>query len=201
MTERDILSWINVNLGPSIDQALIHAKEKYPDHPYTKDWLAGVVMRETGFLIARYVKQGAKPDVIHTLMRGDYTQRPGETEKQYHGYGYPQIDVGSYPDFVRSGDWKDPFKVFRKAIDVLEEKRHWLKEHMPDLPSTLFDRAITAAYNCGQGNIRKVVEAGQDIDTRTYNHDYSAEVWRFREIFKSLRVDDINVGNLSGISG
>lgn len=191
MTEREILAWINLNLGSDISKAIIHAKEKYPDHPYTIDWLAGMAIRETGFLIARYVKQGAKPDIIHTLMRGDYTQREGEHEKQYHGFGYWQIDIGSYPDFVKSGDWKDPFKTSVKAISVLEEKRLWLKDHIPDLPATLFDRAITAAYNCGQGNVKKVVDAGQDIDARTYDHNYSAEVWRFREIFKSLQIVEL----------
>jgi len=187
MTERDILNWINNNLGVYIDKAIAHACEKYPDHPYTKDWLAAMSMRETGFLIARYVAQGAKPEIIHTLMRGDYTQREGEKEKQYHGFGYWQIDIGSYPDFVKSGDWKDPFKTCRKAIDVLESKRIYLVSHFPNLQGNGLARAITAAYNCGEGNVRQILQAGLDVDHRTYNHDYSAEVWRFREILSSLK--------------
>ncbi len=186
MTERDILQWINVNLGPAIDKALVHAREKFPNHLYTKDWLAGITMRETGFLIARYIKEKVKPETIHTLMRGDYGQRSGEKEKTYHGYGYPQIDIGSYPDFVKSGDWKDPFKVFLKAITVLEEKRLYLAPKFPNLQGDSLHRAITAAYNCGQGNVAKVLAAGQDIDARTYSKDYSREVWRFRAIFNSL---------------
>lgn len=186
MTERDILSWINNNIGRAIDMALAHAREKTPDLIYTKDWLAGLTMREVGFLIARYVKEGVKPEIIHTLMKGDYNQRPGETEKFYHGFGYPQIDIGSYPDFVKSGDWKDPFKVFRKAIDVLETKRLYLTPHFPNLQGDSLCRAIIAAYNCGEGNVKHVLEAGEDIDHRTYNHDYSAEVWRFRQIFNTL---------------
>ena len=187
MTERDILTWISTNIGDAIDKALVHAREKFPDHPYTKDWVAGIIMRETGFLIARYVKEGAKPEIIHTLMRGDYNQRPGEKEKSYHGYGYPQIDIGSYPDFVKSGDWKDPFKTCVKAISVLEEKRLYLVPRFPNLQGDSLSRAITAAYNCGQGNVAKVLTDGQDIDARTYNKDYSAEVWRFRQIFNSLQ--------------
>jgi hypothetical protein len=186
MTERDILIWINKNLGTAIDRAIVAAREKFPDHPYTKDWLSAIIMRETGFLIARYVKQGVRPEVIHTLMRGDYSQRPGEKEKSYHGYGYTQIDIGSYPAFVKSGDWKDPFKVICMAIAVLEEKRAYLQPRFPNLQGDGLHRAITAAYNCGQGNVAKVIEAGQDIDARTYNHDYSREVWRFREIFKTI---------------
>jgi len=186
MTERDTLRWINVNLVPIIEIALIQAKAKHPDHPYAKDWLAGMAMRETGFLIARYVKEGVKPEIIHTLMRGDYGQRPGEKEKSYHGYGYWQIDIGSYPQFIKSGDWKDPYKTCLKAIEVLEEKRHYLVPKFPNLQGDSLHRAITAAYNCGQGNVAKVLNEGKDIDARTYNHDYSREVWRFREIFNSL---------------
>jgi hypothetical protein len=186
MTERETLLWIKTNLGPSIDRALIHAREKFPDHPYTRDWLAGIIMRETGFLIARYVKAGTTPAIIHTLMRGDYGQRPGEKEKSYHGYGYPQIDIGSYPDFVRSGDWKDPFKTVCKAIAVLEEKRAYLEPKFPNLQGDSLHRAITAAYNCGQGNVAHVLQEGKDIDARTYNHDYSREVWRFRELYNTL---------------
>jgi hypothetical protein len=148
--------------------------------------MSGITMRETGFLIARYVKEKVKPEVIHTLMRGDYGQRPGEKEKSYHGYGYPQIDIGSYPAFIKSGDWKDPFKVFCKAIAVLEEKRLYLQPKFPNLQGDSLMRAITAAYNCGQGNVAKVLNEGKDIDARTYNKDYSAEVWRFRQIFNSI---------------
>lgn len=187
MTERDILRWINDNLGPDIDKALIHAKEKTPDLIYTKDWLAAMAMRETGFKIAEFTKLGKKPDAIHAIMRGDYGQRDGEKEKSYHGYGYWQIDVGSYPAFIKSGDWKDPFKTCVKAIIVLEEKRLYLAPKFPNLQGDSLHRAITAAYNCGQGRVSQALEQGKDIDTYTYNHDYSAEVWRFREIFNSLQ--------------
>lgn len=185
MTERDILQWININLGAAIDRAIVHAKENFPSHPYSKDWIAGIIMRETGFHIARYVKEGAKPDIIHTLMRGDYSQRQGEKEKSYHGYGYTQIDIGSYPDFVKSGNWKDPFKTFVKAITVLEEKRLYLEPRFPNLRGDGLHRAITAAYNCGQGRVAQALNQGKDIDAFTYNHDYSAEVWRFRQLFNS----------------
>lgn len=188
MTEKNILSWINLNLGVFIERAIDKTKEKTPNLIYTKDWLASMAMREVGFLIARYAEQKMKPEVIHTLMRGDYTQRHdvGETEKQFHGFSYWQIDIGSFPDFIKSGDWKDPFKACCKAIDILEDKRIYLAPKFPNLQGDSLERAITAAYNCGEGNVKKVLNAGNDIDERTFNHDYSAEVWRFREIFNSL---------------
>ena len=187
MTERDILKWIDKNLGSAIERAIVAAREKHPDHPYTKDWLAGIAMRETGFKIAEFTKDGFAPERIHLIMRGDFDQRKGEKEKNYHGFGYPQIDIGSYPDFVKSGDWKDPFKSFVKAISVLEEKRIYLEPKFPNLQGDSLHRAITAAYNCGQGNVAHVIEEGKDIDARTYNHDYSREVWRFREIFNLIQ--------------
>ncbi|MGK3945571.1 hypothetical protein ABK046_45420, partial [Streptomyces caeruleatus] len=85
---------------------------------YTEDWLAAMAMREVNFLIARHA---AKPLAeVAKLMRGDYSQRTGETKPQYHGYGFWQIDTGSFPDFISSGDWQDPYKCCMKAISVLE---------------------------------------------------------------------------------
>lgn len=187
MTEKEILRWIAVNLGHTIDKVLEDVRQQNPDLIYTKDWLAGIIMREVGFLIARYVQQGAKPDVIHSLMKGDFSQRPGEKEKSFHGFGYPQIDIASYPLFVKSGDWKDPFKVLRMAVAVLEEKRKYLEPKFPNLKGDSLCRAITAAYNCGQGNTAKVLNEGLDIDARTHGKDYSREVWRYRAIFNSLQ--------------
>lgn len=185
MTEKQTIHWILTNLGPDIDKALA-AKYKNPDLLYTKDWLAGMCYRETGFLINRYVTQGIATKNIHSLMRGDYGQGPGEIEKSYHGFGYWQIDIGSYPAFVKSGDWKDPYKTCVKAITVLEEKRVYLQKQLPTLTGEQLNRAITAAYNCGQGNVTKALKAGKDVDIYTHQHDYSKEVWRYREIAKPL---------------
>lgn len=187
MTEKQILAWIKTNLGPIIDKALAEARVTNPKLIYTTDWLAAMAMRETGFLIARYVAKGMKLDVISSLMKGDYSKREGEAEKSYHGFGYWQIDIASYPQYVKSGDWKDPYKTCVKAIQVLEEKRKYLEPKFPNVKGDSLARAITAAYNCGQGNLAKVLQAGQDIDARTHQKNYSAEVWRYREIFNSLQ--------------
>ena len=184
MTEKQIIQWILKELGPAIDKALAEAKVKNPYLLSSKDWLAAMAYRETGFLIARYIGQKNKPQIIHTLMRGDYGMRPGEKEKSYHGYGYWQIDIASYPAFVKSGDWKDPYKTCEKAISVLEEKRTYLQGKIPGLEGEALHRAITAAYNCGQGNVFKALSNGKDVDVYTHQHDYSKEVWRYREIAK-----------------
>src|SRR5205814_5154441 len=130
--------------------------------------------------------QHLKADVIASLMKGDYGQRNGDSEKRYHGYSFWQIDIGSYPEFIRSGDWKDPFKSAVKAVSVLEEKRKYFDEKMPGLKDDKLNRAITAAYNCGQGNVFKALINFKDVDAYTFNHDYSKEVWRFRELYKAI---------------
>src|SRR5438067_8552551 len=102
MTDKDIIVWINNNLGEDIDKAIAEAKKTNPNLQYDRSLLCAMAYRETGFLIARYVAKGMFAKDIHPIIKGDYTQRTGETEKQYHGFGYWQIDVGSYPEFVKS---------------------------------------------------------------------------------------------------
>ena len=172
MTEKQTLLWIKTNLGGYIQQAL---KE-----PYTMDWICAMTYRETGFLISRYVSKGLTSGKVHSLMKGDYSQRPGETKKQYHGFGYMQIDTGSYPEFVNSGAWKNPLSLYIKAISVLEEKRLYLTKSFPLMVGDQLYRAVTAAYNCGQGNVAKAIRKGLGVDHYTHQHNYSAEVWRLR---------------------
>lgn len=186
MTERQAIFWIKDNLGPLIVKAIAGR----PGVIYTEDWLAAMAYRETGILILRY--QGKPLNIIAPLMQGDYGQRPGENENIYHGFGFWQIDKDSFPDFVKSGDWKDAFKSCVNVIKILEEKRIYLQAHFPALTGDEINRAITASYNCGQGNELKALEEGKDVDVYTFNHDYSAEVWRFREIYKSFTNGDSN---------
>lgn len=192
MTYTDELKWIKANLGPIIKQALAAALAKNPRLPYTEDWLAAIACRETGELLAKRIAQagnipsGKQLETIAPLMTGDYSQRPGETEKSYHGFGFWQADIASFPQFVKSGNWKDPAKACAMAIDILEGKRLFLEPHFPNVTGDAIERAITAAYNCGEGNIRAVLNEGHDIDIRTTGKNYSAQVWEFRKIYQTL---------------
>lgn len=179
MTELEILKWIKRNLSAPISDAV-----KGSD--YTEDHLAAMAMREVGFLIARYASKGYLPENMHVLMKGDYGQRDGETEKQYHGYSYWQIDIDSYPDFIKSGNWKSPYSACIKAVSVLNEKKDYLKKQFPSLGGPKLEDAVTAAYNCGQGNVTKALRAGKDVDIFTFNKDYSKEVRRFRGMYLAL---------------
>lgn len=192
MTNTEILRWIKLNLGSIISDELTAVRAKTPTIPYTEDWLGAIVMRETGELIAKRISQatgipsGAMLGKIASLMTGDYSQRPGETEKSYHGFGFFQADIGSFPAFIKSGGWKDPVKACVMAIAILEGKRTYLVHHYPTLVGDELARAITAAYNCGEGNVGHVIDAGGDIDARTTGHDYSKNVWEFRETYRNL---------------
>lgn len=190
MTETQIIQWIKTNLGPIIDYSLVMARGRNPDLLYTEDWLGGIAMRETGGLIAKLLPSvpatGNALNLISPLMRGDFGQRPADKEKMYHGFGFWQIDIASFPAFIKSGDWKDALFTCEKAIAVLEDKRAYIHEHFPQLAGDDLARAITAAYNCGEGNVVKVLTEQHDIDIRTTDKNYSAEVWRFRGIYQSL---------------
>lgn len=174
MKEHSTLQWIKDNLS-------IYIKSAVEGTIFTEDWLAGMAMRETGILIMRYVPRGYDFKKICSLMRGDYSQRKDETEKEYHGFSFWQIDIASYPDFISSGDWQDPAKSAIKCVSVLNEKSAELAKY-----NITSQEAITAAYNCGSYGVRKGISKANDPDIFTYNHDYSKEVGRFREIYKTL---------------
>jgi hypothetical protein len=192
MTNTDTLRWIKTNLSPIIQQAIASRKANNPSLIYTEDWLAAICCRETGELIAkRLLAAGNVPSgqilaAISPLMRGDFSQRPGETEASYHGYGFTQIDIASFPAFVSSGKWKDALQCFLMSIAILETDRVFLSQHFPDLGPDSLARAVTAAYNCGAGNVRQVLNEQHDIDIRTTGKNYSAQVWEFRAIYVTL---------------
>lgn len=192
MTNQQILQWIKSNLGTVIKQSIAAALIKNPQLLYTEDWLAAIACRESGGVIAKHapalpeMPSGRVLSVLAPLMRGDYGQRPHDAAPKYHGYGFWQADIDSFPDFVRSGAWQDPTKACAMAISILEGKRLWLEHHIADFKGYPLDRCIIAAYNCGEGNVEKVIAEGHDIDIRTTDKNYSAQVWEFRTIYQSL---------------
>lgn len=173
----DMMMWIKKNLGDVILDAIAPSN-------YTDSLLAGICARETGFLFRKYNNQGRSFSEICQLMKGDYHSG------RYHGYGFWQIDIRSYPEFVESGDWKDPAKTVSFAVRVLDEKRNFLmnRRWRSKLNQEDFLRATVAAYNCGQGNVNKALLNGYDIDRYTFNHDYSKEVFRYKNIYQNLIV-------------
>lgn len=186
LTERQIAFWIRDNLGKYIRQALEDYSKVKPDHILTEDWLAGIAQREVHNLIDRYVEKKLKFDVICSLMKGDYGKRKGETEESYHGFSFWQIDIGSFPEWIKAGYWKDPYKSCYKAILVLDNKRKYISGLFPSLKGDALQRAVTASFNCGEGNQAKVIAKGLDVDAYTHGKDYSKMVWHYRELYRNL---------------
>jgi len=180
-SDQKMMPWIKDNLGNTINEAT-------DGSAYSADWLAGMCARETGFLFTRKANDGLPFDQICSQMRGDYGKRAGEIEKQYHGFGFWEIDIGSYPEFINSGKWTDPLATAKKAISVLDEKKNYLQQRgwREQLDQVMWERAITAAYNCGQGNVHKALTKKTDIDCYTFAKDYSKEVFRYRNIYSKL---------------
>lgn len=179
-TEKDILVWIHDNLGEDIRKL---TDEKYKDTLYTEALIAGLITRETGFLILRYANKGFNKFEIAKRMKGDYGRRPGESSARYHGYGFVQIDTGSYPDFISSTPLENYPSYLEKAILVLEEKRKSIVRAgftENSLGNEEFLRAILAAYNSGQGNVIRSLKRGRDVDATTHQGDYSKDVMRMR---------------------
>jgi transglycosylase-like protein with SLT domain len=106
----------------------------------------------------------------------------------FHGFGFWQIDIGSFPDFVNSGNWTDPLETAKMAVKVLNGKMNFLKSKgwQDELDPNTWERAITAAYNCGEGNVNKALSKNLDVDCFTFSKDYSKEVFRYRNIYTKL---------------
>lgn len=180
-TNKEVLWWIKKELGATIEKAIADSKVKL----YPAEVLAGIACRETASIIAKNHK-GQTMLAVSSLTRGDFTKRPNDKEVIPHGFSFWQIDIDSYPDFVKSGSWKDPYKACMKAIEVLEEKRKYISSKCPDVKGADLLRATIAAYNCGQGNIVKVIVAKQDIDSRTAHKDYSKCVLENAALYKTF---------------
>jgi hypothetical protein len=188
MTTRQIMLWYKSNLIDAVEKAIALKKQKNPKLLYTTDWLMAMAFRETWILVNRFAANNILLENILPVVKGDYGKRDHDPEKIFHGFGFWQIDIDSFPEFVRCGDWKDPYKCCCKAIDVLEGKRTWLENKLiaKDYDIETWHRIITAAYNCGEGNVFKALNAKLGIDHYTHEKNYSEKVWEYRSLYNSL---------------
>jgi hypothetical protein len=130
-------------------------------------------------------------------IKGDY-----DKTGMAHGYGIMQIDIGSYSDFIKSGDWADPKKNIMKGAEVLNEKRRFIEEHVGkkvsfkshekiitfiglSLTSDGLLRTAVASYNNGVWPFYAVSVYG-DPDLFTTGRDYSCDVVNRTEAFGRL---------------
>lgn len=99
----------------------------------------------------------------------------------YHGYGLMQIDIGTDSMFCRAWTPEKVGESIERGAQILAAKRQYLIGHgIQDL------KAVAAAYNTGEGRVRKSIEAGDDPDQTTTGHDYGADVMARMEVFTRL---------------
>lgn len=170
MTDRECLEYIRDHYG-----VLLAASASGWGH--RPEVLAGIMCRET--------RGGTSPllDMPGANGCGD----------NGHGHGLMQIDDRSFPDFCESGRWRDPAANIEKAAEVLFEKTLYLSVRAPKyhlIPADI-ERASIAAYNCGQGNVIRALDAGYDLDYYTAHQDYSKKVLEYAAIYASLEVDHL----------
>ncbi len=105
-----------------------------------------------------------------------------------HGHGLMQIDDHSFGDWLAVHDWTDPPTNIEMGVKVLIGKYNYLAGQglLDNLSEAEGRRAAIAAYNCGEGNVAKVLQAGDDIDSRTAGHDYSTDVLARAQEFKEI---------------
>lgn len=116
---------------------------------------------------------------------GDYTKRKPKAgiragslppDGLGFGRGLMQIDYDSH-EFARTGNWRDAESNIRYAIkDVLLVNVRYFKMKVPSVSESLRTTAAIAAYNCGPGTVRKLLELGADVDKFTSHGNYSADV-------------------------
>jgi len=102
--------------------------------------------------------------------------RPGSLPPDGLGFGrgLMQIDFDSNP-LAQIGNWRDPQTNIMAGCRLLANKLRFLRSHLT-LEDPLLHRGAIAAYNCGEGAVCKVLQAGLDVDSRTTGHNYSADV-------------------------
>lgn len=109
---------------------------------------------------------------------------PTGTGDKGHGRGLMQIDDRSHTFFTSSDDWKDPEKNIDYGVKLLRSNIDYFTRKYSCNQYSALRRAI-AGYNCGCGNVNKTIDSGADIDSRTANLNYSADVLKRSEFFKT----------------
>jgi hypothetical protein len=141
--------------GPVLEADYRRAKEEFP--------FIEAVERAHGLPALLLYAVGSRETNLRNI-KGDFTMRPGETSKRFHGFGVWQRDSAAFG--VDESYLKDVHKQAEDAAELLAANFR------------TFERwnAAVAAYNCGVGNVKKALANGQSVDHFTAHQDYSADV-------------------------
>lgn len=123
-----------------------------------------------------------------------------------HGYGLMQIDGRSFPEWVRSGAWRQAKAGIVKGAEVLGQKRRGLLERagksvrikskqtvhtflMPKFGNVTIERAAIAAYNSGDWAAYHASK-GRSVDQGTTHGNYSEDVLARAAHFRAWLIAD-----------
>jgi hypothetical protein len=116
-----------------------------------------------------------------------YQSHPGD---RGHGFSMWQIDIGSYPDWIKTGAWRDVGQAVMKSAEVLNEKRNEVlalaKRNKLILSSADVEQITIAAYNHGSRGSFLDYQRFRRPDRGTTGGDYSQDVLYRSDIFKSF---------------
>jgi hypothetical protein len=132
-----------------------------------------------------------------------YLKHPGDyRDGTYHGYGLMQMDIGSYPDWIKEGHWKNARDCILKGAEVLASKRKGIqngqgKKHKvgkqeftgAKIAGADLLRVAIAAYNSGDWAYYNY-STGHDPDRFTTGKNYSKDVLRRAVRFGQLLAHD-----------
>lgn len=104
-----------------------------------------------------------------------------------NGHGPMQIDKRSFPEWC--ADWSaGKLSIddgIKKGCEVLAGKLRALGVLLPEMPVDQRLRGAVAAYNTGEGNVKKLYHEGKDIDETTTSANYSSDVMERAKFFKT----------------
>ncbi|HXG85469.1 MAG TPA: hypothetical protein VNI84_15715, partial [Pyrinomonadaceae bacterium] len=125
-----------------------------------------------------------------------------------NGFGLLQIDIRSYPAWIKSGGWTDAREGILKGASVLMQK--WT-DYETNIGKRLTvkssksgttyrytaqkandadaQRLVISSYNCGRWS-QYALASGQDIDKYSTGGDYAKDVMERARIFRSLLKQD-----------
>lgn len=126
---------------------------------------------------------------------------------RYHGYSLMQLDIGSHPEWIASGAWRDAHKAIHKGADALDDKLQEVisgrGERLKAKAGAFTGKDFTpeqlrliafAAYNSGL-NAYYSFSVDGDADKRTTGKNYGRDVDRRSVYFRKWLDVDGHLGN------
>lgn len=156
---------------PRVQKLLPHILEAAKTYNFEPALLAAILTRETSALSV-----WCEPPPVGKLGDNGF------------GHGPMQIDKRSFPEWC--SQWSSGKLTVRdgilKGAEVLAMKQKAIGRLLPQLTGEEALKAAVAAYNCGEGNVKKAVKAGKPVDAYTARGDYAEDVFIRRKFYQTV---------------